>query len=462
MRRVVVLALAVVGMIAVAAGAFGRYWLRRMPKVGGIFPNGMAYARLGSGPKTLLFIRGGPGNVAPMGRLLQAMSAMTLRPFLESGYSVWAVTRKRDMPKGYTVEEMAEEYAELIADEFGGKVDLVIGEEAYGGMIGFCLAARHPDRFGHLVAALAGYELSDEGRALELEFARLMSQGRTSEAGELAARFLFPGLRMPGVARVVGALLVRMMFGETHPYFASDVIVEAEAVAAFDGREILPAVTAPVLVVGCDRDPEFSREVYEETARLIPDSTLRLYEDKTSIQLMSSTQFALDVLAFIGEPTPARPKEQKAKSRIHHDIWIQAPVEEVFALYCDSTRWPELWLEGSGEITNVSGPIDQVGTTFEGTMRIAGMTASGTMRIVEVEPQRLVRVQNDQGALGFTYRFETEGDGTRLSLDGEYETTGPLGKLADKVVLHRYMDRSSRHMVDKMKEIAEAKMSVTA
>jgi hypothetical protein len=84
-------------------------------------------------------------------------------------------------------------------------------------------------------------------------------------------------------------------------------------------------------------------------------------------------------------------------SHIHQDTWIAAPVEAVFTLYCDTTRWRELGFEDTVEISNTSGPIDQVGTTFDETMRIAGMKNTGKMRVVEVEPLRLVRVQDDEG-----------------------------------------------------------------
>ena len=312
MRRSAALALVTGGTLAV--GTLAWYRLKGTPKaVSGIFPNGMAYARLGTGPKTLLFIRSGPGNVVPTGRIFVALSAFWLGPFLENGYTIWNVTRKQNMPKGYTVADMAEDYAGMIADELDRKVDLVIGEEAYGGMIGFCLAARHPDRFGHLAIMLAGYQMSEQGKALELDFARLMSEGRTSEAGALVVGLMAPDLRMPGVARVLGALLVRVMFGQTHRYFASDVMVEAEAVAAFDAREVLPEIPVPVLLIGCDRDFEFPKEVYEETGRLIPDCTLRIYEGKTGIQAGTDKRLPQDVLEFVrGRPAvqPERFAEQ--------------------------------------------------------------------------------------------------------------------------------------------------------
>jgi pimeloyl-ACP methyl ester carboxylesterase len=315
MRRVTRLALVAGGAAAVVgAGAFAGRRLQRLPMpVDGIFPNGMAYARLGTGPKTLLFIRSGPGNVLPSRLFMPLMGALWLGPFVESGYTVWVATRKRDMPKGYSVPEMAEDYAGLITDEFGGKVDLVIGEEAYGGMIGFCLAAHHPDRFGHLAVMLSGYRLSDEGKDLELEFAGLMGEGRTSDAGALLIRAMAPDLKVPGIDRLVGAALIKVFFGRTHPYFAKDVVTEAEAVAAFDAREVLPQITVPVLLFGCDRDVEFSREVYEETARLIPDCTLRLYEGKTAFQAGSDKQLPLDVLDFVRQHPPVQPEHRPRK-----------------------------------------------------------------------------------------------------------------------------------------------------
>jgi hypothetical protein len=98
------------------------------------------------------------------------------------------------------------------------------------------------------------------------------------------------------------------MFGQTHPYFASDVLVEAAAVAAFDAREVLVEIPVPVLLIGCDRDLEFTKEVYAETARLIPDCTLRLYEGKTGPQAGMDKRLPRDVLAFVQQRPPAPPK----------------------------------------------------------------------------------------------------------------------------------------------------------
>ena len=281
----------------------------------------MAYARWGSGPKTLVFIPGGPGNAAPSGMSMRMFPLF--RPLVEGGYTAWYVARRRDMPKGHTMADMADDYAGLVADELGGKVDLVVGV-SYGGMIGFDLAARHPERFGHIAIAVAGYEVSEGGKTLDYDFARLLSEGRNGEAGALMVRSMAPGLRVPGLARVAGAVMGRIMAGEAHPSFASDVMVEAEAEVAYDARDVLPAIAVPVLLVCGDEDIYFPKEVYEETARLIPDCTLRMYEGAGHVGAIRDKRFAQDVLDFVGQRPPVQPD---ATDHIREEGRVEAPVE---------------------------------------------------------------------------------------------------------------------------------------
>ena len=71
------------------------------------FPNGMTYARLGDGPKTLLWLSG-----ATKGPML-AMMTRAVRPFVADGYSVWLVSGRPIMPTGHTLLDMADDYATL-------------------------------------------------------------------------------------------------------------------------------------------------------------------------------------------------------------------------------------------------------------------------------------------------------------------------------------------------------------
>lgn len=312
MRRVVVLV--VVGILAAFTSSV-LVWYRNLLRIAepasGTFPNAMAYARAGTGPRTLLFLRGLPG--VPFGRVQMALSIVLMRPLLEDGYTMWVVARKREMPERHTVADMADDLATLIEDEFDGKVDLVMGEEAIGGMTAFHMAADHPDRFGHLVVMLAGHRMSEEGRTFEREFARLLSIGRRAEAGSLLVGTIAPWLRVSAIRRILGASLVQFLLEETYPSFAQDVMVEAEAVTSFDGGEMLREIHVPILLIGCDRDFAFSKEVYEETARLIPDCTLRLYEGKTGFQAASDKRLPLDVLDFVERASGAETAERASE-----------------------------------------------------------------------------------------------------------------------------------------------------
>jgi pimeloyl-ACP methyl ester carboxylesterase len=249
------------------------------------------------------------------------------RPFLEQGYTVWWVTRRQNMPAGYSFADMADDYGQLIADEFDGRVDVVVGMST-GGQIGFYLAARHPDRAGHFVIATAGYQDGERAKAILLPSARLLSEGKIGEATALMTSDMFPSWPRPAV-RALAELMGRSMYGGAHQHFANDVLVEAEAEWACDAREVLPRIPVPVLLVCGDRDPWCPRDIYEETARLIPTCTLVMYAGKAHEDVLTDSRFGRDVAAFIsgrsldtadasaGRPA-ARPHGHSASGPVEH------------------------------------------------------------------------------------------------------------------------------------------------
>ena len=166
-------------------------------------------------------------------------------------------------------------------------------------MIGFWLAARHADLFGHIAIGVAGYTMTEQGKVANRDSARLLSEGRKTEAATVLGKHLYPGIRhIPApVGRVIAAITARVSYAA--PYIPSDVTIVAEAVNAFDGREILPEISVPMLMVCGDRDRWFAKEVYEETARLIPGCTLKIYPGKDHLGAMSDRRFSQDVLDFV-------------------------------------------------------------------------------------------------------------------------------------------------------------------
>lgn len=268
----------------------------RQPR-SGTFTNGMEYLSWGNGSKTLLFIQGGPGSAVPKG-MLRRMFRRQFDRLLDAGYAVWIVTRRRGMPPGHSIADMADDYARLIADEFGGRVDVVVAE-SFGGMVAQYLAARHPESFGHIAMVVTAAELSEWGKDVDARMAKALAAGDRNGAGTVFAEYLLPGRRLIWLRRLIGPVISRrLMSGSDFP--AQDVLTEVEGEMTFDSRAVLPQIRRPVLLICGGSDHFFPRDVAQETAALIPDCTLVWYEGKGHVRAASSGRIAEDVLAFAG------------------------------------------------------------------------------------------------------------------------------------------------------------------
>jgi hypothetical protein len=147
------------------------------------------------------------------------------------------------MPPGHTIADMADDFARMIAEEFGGRVDVVLGV-SYGGMIPQYLPALHPGSVDKVVLVVAAAEVSAWGKAVDSRLAAALARGDPLVAGAALAEVLFAG----------------------------------------DHR---------------DQDRFFPRRVVEETAGLIPDCTLIWYEGRGHAGTAASRRVPQDVLAFV-------------------------------------------------------------------------------------------------------------------------------------------------------------------
>ena len=142
-------------------------------------------------------------------------------------------------------------------------------------------------------------------------------------------------------------------------------------------------------------------------------------------------------------------------THLHEEIRIEAPVEHVWALFCDTSRWNE-WMPW-GECSDFSGPVDEVGTTYVHAVRIMGFERKWTMTVVEVEPQRLYHEHSDMGPTDLYGRFEPAGDSTHVAFDADYETPGKLPRFIKDLMVERWMEPKMRKMLADVKAVAEEK-----
>jgi uncharacterized protein YndB with AHSA1/START domain len=144
----------------------------------------------------------------------------------------------------------------------------------------------------------------------------------------------------------------------------------------------------------------------------------------------------------------------------HHEVRVEAPVEDVWAFCCDTSRWHE-WLP-RGEFTDFTGPVDQVGTTYVVTVRFPGYTSVQPMEIVEVEPLRLIHEHNDDWPKDNYYRFEPDGAATRFAIESDYEWPSRMPRFLKDLMNRVMIDRQHRKVLANFKALAEAKVPAHA
>lgn len=262
----------------------------------GTFSNGIEYAAIGDGPRTLLFLPGGPGTV-PFAGIWARLGTGMFRPLVESGFTVWRLTRRRGMPPGHTVADMADDVAHVIADAFGGHVDAVAGL-SYGGTIALLLAARHPDAVGRVALVASSAAITDVGKETDRRYGEALGHGRFTEAAAMLLEEMLP----PGRPRRRAQHLLAPVFGRVlaaSGYNLPDVLIETRAEMDVDARPVLHQIAAPVLIIAGDQDIFFTPDIVEETTRLISDCTVVWYEGRSHGGTASDKRVPGDVLAFL-------------------------------------------------------------------------------------------------------------------------------------------------------------------
>jgi uncharacterized membrane protein len=142
------------------------------------------------------------------------------------------------------------------------------------------------------------------------------------------------------------------------------------------------------------------------------------------------------------------------------EIRVEAPIEHVWAFYCDTSHWAD-WMQG-GTLSDISGPYDQAGTTYHAIVRPLGHEMKVTYTVVEVEPLKFIREHADDGPVDTVVRFEPDGGATRLTLESDYEMPRMLPGFMKDLVKKGWMNRRMDHMLGDFKALAEATVPVYA
>lgn len=221
-------------------------------------------------------------------------------------------------------------------------------------------------------------------------------------------------------------------------------------------------------------------EVFHACEHLPPENPLtrlpwicqmrRLHELHHRRELMQTRNFnivfpLMDYLfgTLYWEPEQIYPYPTRtAMTRLQHQIDIAGNPIDVLAYASTATLWPQ-WHPSSLKVEGPRGPL-HAGARFEEDIRAGGREGHLSWVVDEYLPGRRwsARAQGDHGlSLMLTYECECEGTGTRFVRTLEYQFSGLLMSIANRLLLKRRIDRESTASMLALSEMAQKHLAST-
>lgn len=253
---------------------------------------GADYIRFGRGKKNLILLPGlGDGLRTTKGTALPM--ALYYRR-LTGEYTVYMFSRKRELSEGDTTRDMARDLKEAM-EELGIRRASVVGV-SMGGMIAQHFAADYPDLVEKLVLVVTC------ARENPLLLESLQEWTACARAGDHAA------LMDSNLRRIYSEAYYRKnkwmvpLIGRlTKPKSYERFFLQAEACRTHDAYRRLPAINAPTLVMGGERDNSLGGDASREIAARISGATLKMYPQWGHGLYEEEKDFLGTVMEFLGK-----------------------------------------------------------------------------------------------------------------------------------------------------------------
>lgn len=247
----------------------------------------MDYITFGEGTKPLVLI---PGLSFKTVKKFAEPFALMYRIFAKD-YMVYAFDRKREIPLGYTIKDMADDLAHAM-ETIGIEGADVMGV-SQGGMIAQYLAIGHPHLVNKLVLAVTLSRLNDTARAVIGNWIRLAVNNDYDGITEDMLKVVYSeayinkfGKYFPLVSR----------FGK--PKDMHRFAILARACLTCNTYDHLEQIQCPVFVIGGKKDLVLTGEAAEEIAEKL-GCECYMYEDLGHSAYEEAPDFNRRVLEFL-------------------------------------------------------------------------------------------------------------------------------------------------------------------
>jgi pimeloyl-ACP methyl ester carboxylesterase len=269
-----------------------------MPTFSGYSTTGLPYARLSDQGPTVVFLTGSELEHKPPSRLtVQGFLAGLKR--LTRQYTVYLLSRKPGLPRGYTAQQMSDDFAEMIRAEIGTPVHL-IGMSS-GGSSAMHLAVDHAGLVDRLVLAMAAYRLNENGVRVATIWRDLSLAEDWPALYQRMGVDVAEGAQPEWLTRLSMRLFGRLLLGR--PKSGSDHAIVLDSDINLEVADQLPRISAPTLVIGGANDPFYGADLIRETAARIPNARLCLIEGGGHAVVKTHTRLFEDqILEFLRAP----------------------------------------------------------------------------------------------------------------------------------------------------------------
>ena len=215
-------------------------------------------------------------------------------------FRVYAISRRRNIPEGYTIRDMARDVAAVL-DELGIGKACVLGV-SQGGMIAQEFALAFPERIRRLVLAVTMPRPNPTVREVLSLWIGMAEKGDFTGLMEDTADRTFIG-NQTAIFKAAYSLYGR--FNDRIPggvKGSERFIREAKACLAHDAWDRLPSLAVPTLVLGGTEDGIVSGEASRELASRIPGSLLHMFEGYSHGAFEQAPDFHEWILDFFTAP----------------------------------------------------------------------------------------------------------------------------------------------------------------
>jgi len=239
----------------------------------GFFKDGLPYARMGDKPKIMV-------NIEALSFKHEPPSGFMLKQFIKSAkaftseYTVYLIGRRPNLPENYLMDQMANDYANLIRREFKEPVDIM--GVSTGGQIALYLAADHPDVVRKLVIISAAYRLSERGVEFERKAAEYFKQQKYGKALASIMDLVFTSRFWGRMIKFFTRLMGKKIIGEVD--YPNDFLIEVQADREMNFKDRLNEIKTPTLILSGEEDIGYTAEDVRKTAEGIPEAELIPYK----------------------------------------------------------------------------------------------------------------------------------------------------------------------------------------